>query len=136
MHLSIITINYNNKNGLIKTVGSVLNQTFKAYEYIIVDGGSTDGSSEWLQAQPEASFLWSSEPDLGVYDAMNKGWKKAKGTICLFLNSGDTLHSPDSLALVMAAVTTDANTIFYGDVLFDNGKKCWKPHFYCFRSLN
>jgi glycosyltransferase involved in cell wall biosynthesis len=91
--LSIITINYNNLNGLHRTVESVVNQTWQEFEYIIIDGGSTDGSAEYLESQATNFDYWISEPDTGIYNAMNKGIQKATGEYLLFLNSGDHLFS-------------------------------------------
>lgn len=87
--LSIITINYNNLDGLKRTVESVVNQTWQEFEYIIIDGGSTDGSAEYIASQSENIDYWVSEPDKGIYNAMNKGIAKATGEYLLFLNSGD-----------------------------------------------
>lgn len=89
--LSIITINYNNLEGLKRTVASVVNQTRKDFEYIIIDGGSTDGSAAFIETQNQSLAYWVSEPDAGIYNAMNKGIKEAKGDYLLFLNSGDHL---------------------------------------------
>lgn len=91
MLLSIITINYNNLEGLQKTINSVLSQSFRDFEWIVVDGGSTDGSREMIEQNAEHFSYWVSEPDNGVYNAMNKGIKVAKGEYLLFLNSGDWL---------------------------------------------
>jgi glycosyltransferase involved in cell wall biosynthesis len=90
--ISIITINYNNLHGLKKTVESVVNQTWQEFEYIIIDGGSTDGSAAYLENQGEKLAYWISEPDKGVYNAMNKGVVKATGEYVLFLNSGDHFY--------------------------------------------
>jgi len=89
--LSIITINYNNKEGLQKTIESVLNQTFIDFEYIIIDGGSTDGSKALLETYDDKINYWVSEKDKGIYNAMNKGILKATGDYLQFLNSGDWL---------------------------------------------
>ena len=93
MKLSIITINRNNAAGLEKTLQSVAAQTFKEFEYIVVDGASTDGSVEVIKKYESkfAHLKWVSEPDKGIYNAMNKGIKVAKGEYLLFLNSGDWL---------------------------------------------
>jgi len=91
--LSIITINYNNLGGLMTTVSSVKNQTWKEFEYIVIDGGSTDGSKEYLESQTQFLDNWVSEKDSGIYNAMNKGIKLAKGEYLLFLNSGDHLFN-------------------------------------------
>jgi glycosyltransferase involved in cell wall biosynthesis len=87
--LSIITINYNNKDGLYKTISSVINQTFIDFEYIIIDGGSTDGSIDIIKKHEHNISYWISEPDNGIYNAMNKGIKAANSEYLLFLNSGD-----------------------------------------------
>jgi glycosyltransferase involved in cell wall biosynthesis len=94
MLLTIITINYNNAAGLRKTVESVANQTSKDFEYIVVDGASTDGSVEFIQTFKLSNFQtlnYISEPDSGIYNAMNKGIRMAKGDYIHFLNSGDWL---------------------------------------------
>jgi glycosyltransferase involved in cell wall biosynthesis len=90
---SIITINYNNLEGLKRTVESVLNQTWKEFEYIVIDGGSTDGSVAYIESQSEYIHYWVSESDNGIYNAMNKGILKATGEYLLFLNSGDHFYS-------------------------------------------
>jgi glycosyltransferase involved in cell wall biosynthesis len=72
LKLSIITINYNNLDGLKRTFESVVNQTWQEFEYIIIDGGSTDGSAEFIESQAGNIDYWVSEPDRGIYNAMNK----------------------------------------------------------------
>jgi glycosyltransferase involved in cell wall biosynthesis len=89
--ISIITINFNNILGLKKTIESVVSQTYKKIQYIIIDGNSTDGSKEFLHENSACFDYWVSEPDNGIYHAMNKGIFHAKGEYLLFLNSGDTL---------------------------------------------
>ncbi len=94
MKLSVITINWNDEAGLRKTVESVLGQTArKELEYIVVDGASTDGSAQALKEYGERIDRWVSEPDNGIYNAMNKGVRMATGDYLLFLNSGDTLFN-------------------------------------------
>ena len=87
--ISIITINFNNYNGLVQTTKSVINQDFRDFEYIIIDGGSNDGSKEYISSINENVDYWVSEPDNGIYNALNKGIEKATGEYLLFLNSGD-----------------------------------------------
>jgi glycosyltransferase involved in cell wall biosynthesis len=89
--ISIITINYNDAIGLEKTIQSVLNQTSSNFEYIVIDGNSTDGSKEVILNYQERLTYWVSEPDSGIYNAMNKGIKAAHGEYLLFMNSGDVL---------------------------------------------
>lgn len=97
MLVSIITINYNNLIGLKKTVKSVVNQIWNEFEYIVIDGGSKDGSKEYLESQVKNINYLISEPDTGVYHAMNKGINKANGEYLLFLNSGDHFYNQNVL---------------------------------------
>ncbi len=92
MKLSIITINYNNRDGLRKTIESVVAQTTRNFEYIVIDGGSTDGSVDVIKEYADYIDYWVSEPDKGIYNAMNKGVAVAHGEYCQFLNSGDWLY--------------------------------------------
>ena len=102
MKLSIITINYNNKDGLQKTIDSVICQTWTDYEWIVIDGGSTDGSKELIEQYQDHFAYWCSEPDKGVYNAMNKGVFHAHGEYVNFMNSGDVFHSSHVLASIFA----------------------------------
>lgn len=87
--ISIITINRNNKEGLFRTINSVVSQTFLEYEYIVIDGASSDGSVGILKQFKDKIDYWISESDTGIYNAMNKGIQKAKSEYCIFMNSGD-----------------------------------------------
>ena len=102
MKLSIITINFNNYDGLQKTIESVVSQTMRDFEWIVIDGGSTDGSKELIEQNEQHLIYWCSEQDKGVYDAMNKGILRAKGEYCLFLNSGDYLLNENVLMNVFS----------------------------------
>lgn len=97
MKLSIITINYNNSDGLQRTIESVLSQTWKDYEWIVIDGGSTDGSLDIIKKYASHFSFWCSEPDKGIYNAMNKGITHAKGEYLNFLNSGDCYYDTNSI---------------------------------------
>ena len=101
MKLSIITINYNNRDGLRKTIESVVNQTWQDFEYIVIDGGSTDGSVEVIKEFADRINSWVSEPDKGIYNAMNKGVSVAKGEYCQFLNSGDALSDANVVKYIV-----------------------------------
>lgn len=90
--ISIITVNYNNLEGLQKTISSVSSQTWQEFEHIIIDGGSTDGSVAYIESKSDRFAYWVSEPDKGVYSAMNKGIAQASGEYLLFLNSGDHFY--------------------------------------------
>jgi Glycosyltransferases involved in cell wall biogenesis len=114
MMLSIITVNLNNADGLRKTIESVVSQTFTDYEYIIIDGASTDGSIDVIKQYADKITYWVSESDKGIYNAMNIGILRAKGEYLQFLNSGDTLCSPTVLYSVFAM---NINKDFiYGDI--------------------
>ena len=123
--LSVITINLNNAVGLKQTLTSVSEQSFTDYEYIIVDGGSSDGSVEiikefdysekYSKMNHQFALQWISEPDKGIYQAMNKGIVKAKGEYCFFLNSGDYLVSSTTLEEVFA--NNPVKDIVYGNLL-------------------
>jgi glycosyltransferase involved in cell wall biosynthesis len=117
--VSVITINFNNAAGLEKTIISVLEQSFTDLEYIVIDGGSTDGSAEIIKKYADRITFWISERDKGIYNAQNKGIKKATGEYCLFLNSGDYLADSSVIGKVFAAGYTD--DIIYGDMFIDNG---------------
>ena len=97
MKYSIITVNYNNKEGLRKTIESVIHQTFRDFEYIIIDGGSTDGSADILKEYDNKFTYWVSEKDTGIYNAMNKGIAKATGEYLNFMNSGDCYYDENVL---------------------------------------
>jgi glycosyltransferase involved in cell wall biosynthesis len=117
--ISIITINYNNKEGLANTIKSVLSQTYLNLEYIVIDGGSKDGSEDIIRAAEKNISYWISEQDNGVYNAQNKGIKKATGDYCLFLNSGDLFYNAHSVEdLVNSSKGYD---IVYGNIIFKSG---------------
>lgn len=116
MKLSIITVNLNNRDGLKRTIDSVISQTFTDYEWIVIDGGSTDGSRELLEQYSFHFAYWCSEPDKGIYNAMNKGIAHAKGEWLQFLNSGDYYYSQNTLSQVFS--TSFQSDIVYGDVMY------------------
>ena len=149
MRYSIITINYNNSEGLKRTIKSVISQTSKDFEYIIIDGGSTDGSVDIIKQYATHIRYWISEKDKGVYNAMNKGVAQAHGDYCIFMNSGDCFHSSDVLDIgkhadiimldiskydddiipniVKNGSVNDVKlTMINGKVLYENGKYFFK----------
>lgn len=132
MKISIVTINYNNAEGLRKTLASVAAQTYKQIEHIIIDGASTDDSvaviREYELANKNAtpffthSIVWKSEKDNGIYHAMNKGIRMASGAYIQILNSGDVLAAPDVTERMIKAVEeTEYPAILYGNMLRDFG---------------
>lgn len=118
--LSIITINLNNASGLRKTIESVIVQSFKSYEYIIIDGGSSDGSIDVINEFAKKLTYWVSESDDGIYQAMNKGILKSNGDYILFLNSGDWLVKSNILYKVKQYL--DKADILFGDLI-----NCYAP---------
>lgn len=97
MKISIITVNYNDRSGLEQTIKSVIGQTFRDYEYIIIDGCSSDGSVELIKQYEKDISYWVSEPDNGIYNAMNKAIDVVNGEYCIFMNSGDSFSDENTL---------------------------------------
>lgn len=122
MKFSIITVSYNAVSTIEKTLLSIYNQTYKDYEHIIIDGGSSDGTVDVIRKYEDRIAYWISEPDKGVYDAMNKAIEKAKGDWFLYINSDDILINNDTL-LTFSSELKDSHTIYYGDVLMMPQKK-------------
>lgn len=118
MTLSIITVNRNNALGLEKTICSVGQQTFTDFEYLVIDGNSTDDSIMCIKNHSDIITFWISEPDTGIYNAMNKGWMKASGKYCLFLNSGDIFDSANSLESFFSHSFSE--DIVFGDLSFSD----------------
>ncbi len=127
MKLSIITINLNNCDGLKRTIDSVVSQSFTDYEWILIDGGSTDGSRELIEQHQNHFAYWCSEPDKGIYNAMNKGIRYAKGDYLQFLNSGDWLC--DAITLERCFSYNFNADIVYGNIYLCTEKKLIK-HYY------
>lgn len=123
MILSIITINRNNATGLEKTMQSVLSQTNKDIRYVVVDGASADGSIEVVKKYADSlgsRLKWISEPDKGIYNAMNKGIRMTSGEYVQFLNSGDCLASNDVTDRMLEELKrNDYPSILYGNMLKD-----------------
>jgi len=128
MKLSIVTINYNNAEGLKRTLDSVASQTYRDIEHIVIDGGSTDGSveaiKEYVSANPnhnpffKHTIKWVSEKDNGIYNAMNKGIRKATGSYVEILNSGDVLAAPDVVAHMVAEIEkAEYPEFMYGNMI-------------------
>ena len=119
MRLSIVTINYNNAEGLLRTLASVAAQTYQDIEHIIVDAASTDGSVEIIKEYADKvgyPVSWSSKKDKGVYNGMNIGIQRATGDYIQILNSGDVLAASNVTELMFAALP-EGTPIFYGNML-------------------
>jgi len=154
LKLSIITISYNSENSILQTFKSVKNQSFKDYEYLLIDGRSKDGTLTIANNQDHISKIVS-EADNGIYDALNKGIKNSTGEIIGFLNSDDTFYDENSLKLIADAFDKNTDCVF-GDLIYtdknEKVKRVWKgsafkkgafkkgwmpahPTFYCRRSV-
>ena len=116
MTFTIITVTYNASKSLEKTILSVINQTYDNIEYIIIDGGSKDGTTDIIKHNESKIKYWISEPDKGLYDAMNKGLRAAAGDYVCFLNAGDTFKDENIVAeIVGIAEKNMAPDIIYGE---------------------
>ena len=113
--ISVVTICYNAKNDLEKTILSVLSQTYQDIEYIIIDGGSTDGTVDIIHKYSELLFYWISEPDKGIYDAMNKGMDRATGSWINFMNAGDTFCDNEVIKNIFGYNDLSDYSVIYGD---------------------
>lgn len=117
MKLSIITINRNDAPGLEKTIRSVVSQSFNDYEYIVIDGASTDSSLDIIKKNESHIQYWVSEPDTGIYNAMNKGIRKSTGDYLYFLNSGDILASDEVLSDIFSGGLSE--NFVCGNIIWD-----------------
>jgi putative colanic acid biosynthesis glycosyltransferase len=143
MLLTIITVAFRNLEGIVKTHASLAHLAQAgdiSFEWIVVDGGSADGTQELLEnLNGENRLRFISEPDNGIYDAMNKGITMARGRFALFLNSGDILH-PDAAHFIRQLKTQSDKVMVIGDALLDFGagykiKRRAKPGWYIYHSL-
>lgn len=128
---SIITVTYNAEATIVRTLHSVDEQTCTDYEHYIIDGASKDSTDECVEANPNARRVFISEPDKGLYDAMNKGLSSTKGKYLIFLNSGDKFHSPQTLEKIKKAIEdNDEPGIVYGQTVLvdDEGNKIGMRH--------
>lgn len=126
--ISIVTITFNAARTLVPTMESVKQQTFDNFEHLIIDGASTDDTLATARKFAGQSLRILSEPDKGLYDAMNKGLKLARGKYILFLNAGDAFHSEDVLQrYAHAASETDADIIYSDTVIVDAERNVLGP---------
>jgi glycosyltransferase involved in cell wall biosynthesis len=126
--ISIITVVYNGVFALEQTMLSVINQAYKNIEYIIIDGGSTDGTVDIIKKYEKHLAYWVSEPDKGIYDAMNKGIEKATGEWINFMNSGDCFYDKNVVITVSGYLTKPDADIIYGDTFLRESKHLLKKY--------
>jgi glycosyltransferase involved in cell wall biosynthesis len=117
--ISLITVVYNDITGIEKTILSIINQTWRNLEYVIVDGGSTDGTLDIIRKYEAQITRWVSEPDKGLYDAMNKGLSMATGEYVWFINSGDRIFAPDTMEKMIGSRDTYPDIYYGGTMIID-----------------
>jgi glycosyltransferase involved in cell wall biosynthesis len=122
MKISIITVSYNSSATIRDTIASVLSQTYTDFEYILVDGNSTDGTLDIIQSYQHPNMRWISEPDKGIYDAMNKGVQMATGDIVGILNSDDFYMHSEVLTKVAHTFKTEQVDSVYSDLAYVDEK--------------
>ena len=127
MKISVVTVCYNAVQTLEKTVLSVLNQTYPDVEYIIIDGGSTDGTVDIIKKYADKLAYWVSEPDDGIYDAMNKGIKYANGDYLIFLGADDLFFSDETLSVIVPKL--EKEEVYYGDSYMTRIRKIYWGRF-------
>lgn len=118
--ISIITVSYNSVKTIEQTILSVVHQTYNNIEYIIIDGGSQDGTLEIIEKYQDKISFWISEPDKGVYDAMNKGISYAKGDYIGIINSDDW-YELDAIEKIVSIIKEDY-IVIYGDMMYEKSK--------------
>ena len=123
MKVSIITVCFNSELTLRDTIDSVLSQNYKDIEYIIIDGGSTDGTSAIIQEYGFGITKWVSEPDRGIYDAMNKGIGMASGDVIGFLNSDDMYMNQSSISQLIHKMNEEHADCVFADLIYVDPKK-------------
>lgn len=120
--ISVVTVSFNAVGFIEETILSVLNQTYPNVEYIIIDGGSTDGTVDIIKKYADRLAYWVSEPDRGIYDAMNKGIAVATGDYINFMNSGDRFYNEKVVSDVFQIKNITDNEIIYGDAIYEYRK--------------
>jgi glycosyltransferase involved in cell wall biosynthesis len=137
LKISIITVSYNSKNTIKKTIESVLSQTYPNIEYIMIDGSSSDGTIDIIKSFGNKIHKFISEPDNGIYNAMNKGFKQATGDIVGILNSDDFFYNSTVIEKVAHVFLTAGIDVVYGDVQFVDPKNINKiVRYYSSKSFN
>lgn len=129
LKISVVTVSYNAAATIEETIKSVVNQSYDNIEYIIIDGGSTDGTVDIIKRyapggseygkHPNTVSYWISEPDKGIYDAMNKGIVAATGDYINFMNAGDRFASDQTLNETTKAMTDEMPGVYFGDVIWE-----------------
>ncbi|KVV13968.1 glycosyltransferase family 2 protein [Flavobacterium sp. TAB 87] len=125
--VTIITVVYNDIKNIEKTIQAILNQNYQSIEYVIIDGGSSDGTIDIIKQYDKNISYWVSEKDAGIYNAMNKGVKHSNGEWLIFMNSGDLFYDNDVLKKIFYKANYSSVAILYGNTLAKNSKSVSKP---------
>lgn len=125
LKISIITVVYNSISTIENTILSVINQSYKNIEYIVIDGGSTDGTIDVINKYSDKISYWVSESDEGIYDAMNKGALKATGNYIQYLNSSDRLFNNSIIETIVKYIIDKTPDIVYGDIIMEKKFGCF-----------
>src|SRR5262245_61524112 len=128
MRFSIITVTYNNLRGLQSTLESIPPDAPGLFEWIVIDGASSDGSAEFLRGLKRESLKFVSEPDSGIFDAMNKGIARAQGEYCIFMNAGDRFYESGTIGQVDEAIAGKSPDLAFGDSVECEGMQLWLKH--------
>lgn len=135
--ISIVTVCYNAVDTIEKTIKSVIYQSYDDIEYIIIDGGSTDGTINIIKKYSDQIAYWISEPDKGIYDAMNKGAQHASGKYIIYMNSGDTFVNSDVINDLSGAFSKDSDIIYGDNIMIYEGKSVYhKARFFSKKDTN
>lgn len=121
--ITVVTVVWNDLSGFLKTKESLNRQTFHEYQWVIIDGASTDGTAQAVTSLDDENIIAISEPDNGIYDAMNKGLKLSTGEYIVFMNAGDLFYSEKTLETVAKRIIEDNPDIIYGDSIDANESK-------------
>jgi glycosyltransferase involved in cell wall biosynthesis len=122
--VTVVTVVYNGEKTLEGTIKNIINQTYQNIEYIIVDGASKDGTPEIIKKYQDRIAFWISEPDRGIYDAMNKGIGLARGEWINFMNAGDCFYSEETISAFIG-MNPDRNCHYYGDNIYFTRNSSW-----------
>ena len=120
---SIITVSFNAFNEIEETIKSVCNQTFRKFEYIVIDGGSFDGTCDIIEKYSNEIAIYISEKDAGIYDAMNKGISLSRGKFLIFMNAGDKFFDCSVLSKIVEIESLEQYSLIYGDYLREDHNK-------------
>ena len=121
--ISVVTVAMNDVHGLARTIDSVAQQCYKNIQYVVIDGGSSDGSLELVESKKLVIDIMLSEPDEGIYHAMNKALSLADGEWVIFMNAGDVFAAPDTLSVAASCIEGNADVVYSDWIYRESGKR-------------